>query len=61
LQLQSKWVGDLSGSTNLFASPSTVQNTTSKQSLGSRKNRSAVWNDFTVDPKLADIAMRLLR
>lgn len=44
-------MGDLSGSIDLFASPSpTVQNTTTMQPPRSRKNRFAVWNDFTLDP-----------
>jgi len=42
----------------LSVSPSpTVQNTTFIQPRASRRNRSAVWNDFTVDPNSANIAI----
>ncbi|PNX61961.1 AC transposase, partial [Trifolium pratense] len=51
-------MGDLSETTDVFSSPpSNVQNRTTMRTPKNRKNRSAVWDDFTLDPDSEKIAI----
>lgn len=50
-------MGDLSDATNVFSSPTAGQNMTTMGTPKTRKNRSAVWNDFTLDPESEKIVI----
>ncbi|WJX45106.1 hypothetical protein P8452_32011 [Trifolium repens] len=50
-------MGDLSEAINVFSSPTGGQNMTTMGTPKTRKNRSAVWNDFTLDPESEKIAI----
>ncbi|WJX82303.1 hypothetical protein P8452_65082 [Trifolium repens] len=50
-------MGDLSDATNVFSSPTAGQNMTTMGTPKTRKNRPAVWNDFTLDPESEKIVI----